>query len=52
MMKKVKGSVLVLCLLLLLASLVQPVHAKKFDKAEAKKKITIVRITKNFLSIL
>lgn len=40
-MKKIKGIILVLCLLLSFISMAQPAYAKKFDKAAAKKKISV-----------
>lgn len=40
-MKKRKGCIQILCLLLVFISLVQPVNAKKFNKAEVKKKISV-----------
>lgn len=40
-MKKTKRCLVFLCLLLVFVSLVQPVSAKKFNKKEAKKKITV-----------
>ena len=52
-MKKIKGILLILCLVLVVGIMVQPVSAKKFDKKEAKKKVTVTykKTTNGILAI-